>query len=228
MKKLIFATILSISKAEFTFETCFACADKTDFTLCSVGGRTQNAWTGACCSAGDSSPECVASDTNVCSETYSSSQHMFYSHCPLNNHTMCTKGTTTIFEAEATPRNFQFSNLRRTVDDEGNPIQMDACTYEIKASKHGYKSGNLIIRFNQITETDVYINAGTEVSTAKEVISDSVEQYKEYSVDISKGSVFAIVIPKEGKETSFQMQYWVDGVENSGFKEWWHDNFSTK
>lgn len=79
-----------------------------------------------------------------------------------------------------------------------------------------------------MTETEAYLSVGPDLQNAKEVVSDAVVQYKEYTVDISKGSIWAIVIPKEGKTTSFQMQYWVDGVEISGFKEWWNDNFSTK
>jgi hypothetical protein len=193
-----------------------------------MGGRASNAWTGACCSEGDVGSECFSSDSNVCSDTFNSNKGIFYASCPLNNHTMCTSGTSTIFEAESTPRTFSYDKLQRLSDTAGNPLQQDACTYEIKASTHGYKSGNLIIRFNDITETEAFLNVGSDVLNAQEVISASVVQYKEYSIDISKGSVFAIVIPKEGKSTSFSMQYWVDGVEKTGFSEWWNDSFSTK
>jgi hypothetical protein len=91
-----------------------------------------------------------------------------------------------------------------------------------------FKSGKVVIRFNDITETDVYLNAGSSIHDAKDVISDGVEQYKEYTVDMSQGSVFAIVVPKDGKDkTSFSMQYWVDGDETSALTEWWWRNFTT-
>ena len=63
----------------------------------------------------------------------------------------------------------------------------------------------MIIRFNDMKETDVYLNTGADIHSAKEVVSDKVELYKEYSVDMSKGSIFAIVVPRDGKETSFSM-----------------------
>ena len=141
---------------------------------------------------------------------------------------MCTDGTSTAFDAIATPRSFEFSGLKRSVDGEGNPLQQDACTYEIKPTDHFFRSGNIIIRFNDITETDVYLNVGADKHSATEVISDKVEQYKEYSVDMSKGNIFAIVVPKDGKEnTKFSMQYWVDGDETSALTEWWWKNFTT-
>lgn len=141
---------------------------------------------------------------------------------------MCTDGTSTSFDAISTPRSFTFSGLKRSFDSEGNPLQQDACTYEIKETEHYFKSGQIVLRFNGIEESDVYINTGKEVHTAIEVVSDGVKMYKEYTVDMSKGSVFAIVVPKEGVEqTSFTMQYWVDGDETSALVEWWWRNFST-
>jgi len=118
---------------------------------------------------------------------------------------MCSEGTSTSFDAISTPRSFEFSGLKRSVDADGNPLQQDACTYEVKATDHYFRSGAVIIRFNDMTETDVYLNTGPDIHSAKEVVSDKVELYKEYSVDMSKGSIFAIVVPRDGKETSFSM-----------------------
>ena len=112
---------------------------------------------------------------------------------------MCTEGISTAFDAISTPRSFEFSGLKRSADELGNPLQQDACTYEVKATDHYFRSGKVIIRFNDITETDVYLNTGVDVHSAKEVVSDKVELYKEYQVDMSKGSIFAIVVPRDGK-----------------------------
>ena len=175
MKKYLFAAIIALVEGEFSFETCFTCADKSSFKFCSNDGHVANAWTGACCSEGETSPECTPDDKNICSETFSNSQHLFYSHCALNNHTMCSDGTSTAFDAISTPRSFEFSGLKRSVDALGNPLQQDACTYEVKPTDHYFKSGAVIVRFNDITEIDVYLNTGSDIHSAKEVVSDNVQ-----------------------------------------------------
>ena len=100
MKALIITVLYHLVLAEYTFENCYDCAAKGDRKLCDLDGFVTNAWTGACCTTDDISPDCEAGDSNVCSDTYVNSNHMFYSFCPLNNHTMCTDGTSMIFEAE--------------------------------------------------------------------------------------------------------------------------------
>ena len=56
-----------------------------------------------------------------------------------------------IFEASQTPQKFKFDKLRRKRDDEGNPLQMDACTYQVTIPSFTFKSGKVIIRFNKIS-----------------------------------------------------------------------------
>ena len=132
MKKL--ATIflsLNFAISEFTFETCYKCADQKEKKLCYVGGHVKNAWTGACCSIDDQSDECRSSDDNVCSDTFTNMNEMFYAFCPLNNHTMCTDSTSTVFEASPTPQNFRLTKMMRSEKDDGSPLQQDACTYEL-------------------------------------------------------------------------------------------------
>ena len=55
------------------------------------------------------------------------------------------------------------------------------------------------MRFNKINDNDIYVNAGTGVSNASQVVVENngtVTQYTEYSVDINAGSYIAIVLPK--------------------------------
>ena len=109
---------------------------------------------------------------------------------------------------------------------------MDACTYQITVPEHSFKSGSLVLRFNQISENEIFINAGTSVSNASETIipnNGTVERYKEYSIDITSGSYIIIVLPKEGADlnTAFEFQYWIDGVEVSAFQQWWNSSFKT-
>lgn len=50
--------------AEFEYLTCFECADKKTFKFCDQGGYVKNAWSGACCSLDDTSPECTPDGRN--------------------------------------------------------------------------------------------------------------------------------------------------------------------
>jgi hypothetical protein len=75
---------------------------------------------------------------------------------------MCTDGTSTTFEAGASPQNFEFGKMKRELDSNGKPLQMDACTYEIKAKDFAFTSGLITVRFNLMTEVDVYLNAGVD------------------------------------------------------------------
>jgi hypothetical protein len=209
MKRLLIATSLLITAAAFTYETCFKCAlvSGGEAKLCSVGGKVTNPWTGACCPPEDVSPECTPTDKNICSDTFKKNAGNFYTFCPLANQTMCNSGIAASFDAEDTPKSFSYDKLKRLSDAQGNPTQQDACSYEIKAPKNAYASGNLIIRFNDLTETEAFINGGgPNARSALEVVSSSVSQYKEYSVDVFSGPVFAIVIPKDGiSSTNFRI-----------------------
>jgi hypothetical protein len=115
---------------------------------------------------------------------------------------MCTEGLSTTFIADSTPQSFSFSGMGRLSDSSGNPLQLDACTYEVKAKEFGFKSGNIIVRINDMASLDVYLNSGQNKHQAANVVSDQVQQYKEYSVDMAQGSAFVIVVPKEGVSTS--------------------------
>jgi hypothetical protein len=106
--------------------------------------------------------------------------------------------------------------LKLIKDENGNPLQMDACTYQITVPEHTFMSGSMIIRFNQISENKIYINAGSGVGNASIVVvpnNDTVVLFKEYEVDINSGSYIIIVLPNEGADlnTAFEFQYWVDG-----------------
>jgi hypothetical protein len=87
------------------------------------------------------------------------------------------------------------------------------------------------MRFNKINDNDIYVNAGTGVSNASQVVVENngtVTQYTEYSVDINAGSYIAIVLPKENSEnTAFEFQYWVAGEQMSAFAQWWNKSFKT-
>ena len=95
---------------------------------------------------------------------------MFYSFCPLNNHTMCTDHVSKVFEAQPSPRNFTIDKLKRVNGDDGSPIQVDACQYQITVPEHVYESGTIYIRFHKLEQMEAYINAGTGVSNATEVL----------------------------------------------------------
>lgn len=156
---------------------------------------------------------------------------MFYSFCPLNNHTMCTDATSMIFEASQTPQKFKFDKLRRKRDDEGNPLQMDACTYQVTIPSFTFKSGKVIIRFNKISDNKIYINAGSGVNNASQVVvpdNGTVTLNTEYEVDVNSGSYIIIVLPDEDSEnTEFEFQYWIDGEQLSTFRQWWSKSFKT-
>ena len=50
----------------------------------------------------------------------------------------------------------------------------------------------------------------------------------EYEVDVNSGSYIIIVLPDEdSEETEFEFQYWIDGEELSGFRQWWMQSFKT-
>jgi hypothetical protein len=137
----------------------------------------------------DTSEECTSSETNLCSDTFSSMGQLFFSFCPLSD--LCSSDP---FEGVSTPKNFEQSSLKTN----------DACTYEIKAKEDGFKSGKIIVRFNEITEVDLSLYAGESIQKANEV-AIGLEAYKEYSVDIKNGSIFAIVVPKPDIETKIKL-----------------------
>ena len=56
--------LMQVVTAEYTFETCYKCAEKNDKKICDMGGFVRNAWTGACCSLDDESTECEEGDSN--------------------------------------------------------------------------------------------------------------------------------------------------------------------
>ena len=77
---------------------------------------------------------------------------------------------------------------------------MDACTYQITVPEHTFKSGSLFLRFNKISDNEIYVNAGSGVGNASQVVVENngtVTQYEEYQIDISSGSYIIIVLPNE-------------------------------
>ena len=52
------------------FTTCFECAAYQTRKMCLLDGRVEDKWTGACCTDDDSSSDCKAGDSNVCSGTF--------------------------------------------------------------------------------------------------------------------------------------------------------------
>ena len=153
------------------FKTCFECAAIPDNRLCLLGGYVTDKWTGACCPPGDTSPDCTESSQNVCSDTYTDSQHMYYSYCPNIDRNSCTEGgDSLIFEATPTPRNFDHKNLQRGTFN-GESVQ-NVCTYQVTIPEHEYDEASLYLRFNKLTAIDAYINAGTSFKNASEVLVD--------------------------------------------------------
>ena len=136
-----------------------------------------------------------------------------------------------IFEASQTPQKFKFDKLRRKKDGEGNPLQMDACNYQVTIPAFTFKSGSLIIRFNKISDNEIYINAGSGVNNATQVVvpnNGTVSLNTEYAVDVNSGSYIIIVLPDEDSEnTEFEFQYWIDGEQLSTFRQWWSKSFKT-
>ena len=68
--------------------------------------------------------------------------NLFYSYCPLNNHTMCTDGTSTHFFAQASPKTFKFDKMKRSAN------QIDACIYTIGVPEHKYQNATIFFRVN--------------------------------------------------------------------------------
>ena len=150
------------------YENCYQCAARSNRKLCTLGGHVKDPWTGPCCDLDDTSTECTPKhDENECSPgTFETLGHMFYSYCPLNNHTMCTDGTTTDFIAEASPKSFKFSKLKRSA----SPEQYDACLYTISIPEHKYESAIIFFRANVLDQVDIFINAGTDKNNASETL----------------------------------------------------------
>lgn len=88
---------------------------------------------------------------------------------------MCTDHVSKIFEAQPTPTNFTIDKLKRVNGGDGSPKQVDACQYQIIVPEHVYESGTIFIRFHKLEQMEAYINAGTGVSNATEVLVQNNE-----------------------------------------------------
>ena len=105
-----------------------------------------------CCSEDDVSEDCTRSKLNVCSDTFASASYRFYSYCPKEVTCMSSDPLVSIQK----PLN------------EASEISL-ACTYQFEASTDLFKSGSIVLRFNEITQSDVYLYSGKSIDKSEEL-----------------------------------------------------------
>ena len=94
---------------------------------------------------------------------------MFYAFCPSQDVYHCTDEHELTFEAEPTPRKFEFGGLKRIgpehvvhLDGEGDDgdRELRVCTYEIKVPDHMYEPATLHVRFDVMENVEIFISGG--------------------------------------------------------------------
>jgi len=132
---------------------------------------------------------------------------MFYAFCPSQDVYHCTDEHELEFDAEPTPRTFEFGGLRRVGAEHEEHVDPDAaetdrelnvCAYEIRAPDHVYESATLYVRFDVMENVEMFLNGGATLPAArKEIVADNAAavQHEQYTLDMNAGSIFVVVVP---------------------------------
>ena len=227
---LLTITLLTVLVPAYELKDCYECSQSNSGRnyMCRYAGRlpTTDPYKVACCSPGSFDPECLPSETNICSESYNDMKHNFFTYCPKINATGCGIYNSggddkMIIEASNENQTFTYAGMRYKESDYKFKT-VDSCYYQVQNPTYYYTSGTFKIVFHEVEPgVKLYLNAGTDVrNSTYELVAynRTITPYEVYGIPYNENFLITATVEKDSYNTSFSFSYInEDGVPY----EWW-------